>query len=85
MQLCSQFHASAALSMGKYSPVAILDRKLGGVKSHSGRGGEEKNSQPLPRIRPWSYSDTLVTILTELLRLLCDVFMYMHLPTHSHR
>jgi hypothetical protein len=27
-----------------------LDRRLGGPQSRSGRGGEEKNSQPLPGI-----------------------------------
>jgi len=29
-----------------------LDRKLGGPQSRSGRGGEGKNSQPLPDIEP---------------------------------
>jgi hypothetical protein len=29
-----------------------LDRRLGGPQSRSGRGGEEKNSQPPPRIEP---------------------------------
>jgi hypothetical protein len=30
------------------SPWYPLDRRLGGPQSQSGRGGEEKNSQPLP-------------------------------------
>jgi hypothetical protein len=30
----------------KKSPWYPLDRKLGGFQSRSGRGGEEKNSQP---------------------------------------
>jgi len=30
------------------SPLYLLDRRLGGPLSRSGRGGEEKNSQPLP-------------------------------------
>jgi hypothetical protein len=34
-------------SHGK-SPWYPLDRRLGGPQSRSGRGGEEKNSQPLP-------------------------------------
>jgi hypothetical protein len=34
-------------SQGK-SPFYPLDRRLGGPQSRSGRGGEEKNSQPLP-------------------------------------
>jgi len=29
-----------------------LDRRLGGPQSHSGYSGEEKNSQPLPGIKP---------------------------------
>jgi hypothetical protein len=29
-----------------------LDRRLGGPQSHSGRGGEEKNFQPLPGLEP---------------------------------
>jgi len=29
-----------------------LDRWLGGPQSGSGCGGEEKNSQPLPRLEP---------------------------------
>jgi hypothetical protein len=28
------------------------DRRLGGPQSQSGHGGEEKNSQPLPRLEP---------------------------------
>jgi hypothetical protein len=28
------------------SPWYELDRRLGGAQGHSGRGGEEKNSQP---------------------------------------
>jgi len=29
-----------------------LDRRLGGPQIWSGHGGEEKNSQPLPRLEP---------------------------------
>jgi hypothetical protein len=29
-----------------------LDRRLGGLQSRSGCGGEEKNSQPLPGLEP---------------------------------
>jgi len=32
------------------SPWYPMDRRLGGPQSHSGHGGEEKNSQPLPGI-----------------------------------
>jgi hypothetical protein len=34
------------------SPRYSLDRRLGGPQSRSGRGGEEKNSQPLPGLEP---------------------------------
>jgi hypothetical protein len=34
------------------SPWYPLDRRLGGPQSRSGCGGEEKNSQPLPRLEP---------------------------------
>jgi hypothetical protein len=47
MEVSGQFHAPAALSQGK-SPWYPPDRSLGGPQSWSGRGGEEKNSQPLP-------------------------------------
>jgi hypothetical protein len=30
------------------SPWYPLDRRLGGIQSRSGSGGEEKNAQPLP-------------------------------------
>jgi hypothetical protein len=34
------------------SPWYPLDRRLGWPQSRSGRGGEEKNSQPLPGLEP---------------------------------
>jgi hypothetical protein len=34
------------------SPWYLLDRRLGGLQSRYGRGGEEKNSQPPLRIEP---------------------------------
>jgi hypothetical protein len=34
------------------SPWYPLDRRLGRSQSSSGRGGEEKNSQPLPGVEP---------------------------------
>jgi hypothetical protein len=33
-------------------PGYPLDRRLGGPQCRSGRGGEEKNSQPLPGLEP---------------------------------
>jgi hypothetical protein len=48
MEVTGQLHAPAALPPGKEP----LDRRLGGTQSRSGRGGEEKNSQPPPGIEP---------------------------------
>jgi len=47
MEGSGQLHAPAALPPRK-EPQYPLDRRLGGRQSQSGRGGEEKNSQPLP-------------------------------------
>jgi len=51
MEVSGQFHAPAALPQGK-RPWYPSDTKLGGPQSRSGRGGEEKNSQPLPGFEP---------------------------------
>jgi hypothetical protein len=45
MEMNGQLHVPAALFQGK-GPWDPLDRRLGGPQSRSGRGGEEKNSQP---------------------------------------
>jgi hypothetical protein len=50
MELSGQLHAPAALSPLKELQYP-LDRMLGGPQSRSGRGGEKKNSQPLPGIQ----------------------------------
>jgi hypothetical protein len=34
------------------NPWYPLNRRLGGPQNRSGRGGEEKNSQPLPGLEP---------------------------------
>jgi hypothetical protein len=51
MEVSGLLHAPATLSLGK-SPWYPLDRRLGGPQSRSGRGGEEKNFQPLPGLEP---------------------------------
>jgi hypothetical protein len=51
MEVSGQLHATAALPQGK-SCWYPLDRRLGGPRSRSGRGGEEKNSQSLPGLEP---------------------------------
>jgi hypothetical protein len=47
-----------------------LDRRLGGLQSRSGRGGEEKNSQPLPKLEPPIIQTVDQRYTTELSRLL---------------
>jgi hypothetical protein len=51
MEVSGQFHVPADLPPGKEPPVS-LDRRLSGPQSHSRRRGEEKNSQPLPGLKP---------------------------------
>jgi hypothetical protein len=51
MKVSSQLHAPVAYPQLK-SPCYLLERRLGGPQSRSGRGGEEKNSQPLLGIEP---------------------------------
>jgi hypothetical protein len=50
MDVCGQIQTPAALP--KWSHWCPLDRWLSGSQSRSGRGGEEKNSQPLPGTEP---------------------------------
>jgi len=47
MEVSGQLHAPAALTPGKETLVPI-GYETGWVPSRSGRGGEDKNSQPLP-------------------------------------
>jgi hypothetical protein len=51
MEVIGQLHARTLYLQGK-SPWYQLDRRLGGHQSRSARGGEEKNSQPLPGLEP---------------------------------
>jgi hypothetical protein len=51
MEVSGQLHAPAALPPRK-KPRYSLDMRLDGPQSRSGRGGEEKNSQPPPEIEP---------------------------------
>jgi len=54
------------------SPYYPLNKWLGGVQSRSERGGEEKNSQPLPRLEP-PIEPVAQRYTTELSRLLAFV------------
>jgi hypothetical protein len=53
VEVSGELHAAAALPLRK-NPWYPLDRRLGGLQSRSGRGGEEKNSQPPTEIEPWN-------------------------------
>jgi hypothetical protein len=51
MEVSGQFHDPAALPQGK-GPCYPLDRRLSGLQSRSGPGGEEKNFQLLQGLEP---------------------------------
>jgi len=53
MEVSGQLHNLATYPQGKSSWYP-LDRRLGWHQSHSGRGGEEKNSQPPSGIETWN-------------------------------
>jgi hypothetical protein len=72
MEVSGQLHALAALPPEGKSPCYPLDRRLGGTQCRSGRGGEEKNSQPrresnprTPIVQPVAqhYTDWAITAL----------------------
>jgi hypothetical protein len=49
-----------------------LDRRLGGPQSRSGRGDEEKNFQPLPRLEPPIIQPIAQRYATEISRILVE-------------
>jgi hypothetical protein len=51
MEVSGQLHAPAALPPGQ-EPLVPIGYEAGWAQSRSGRGGEEKNSQPPPGIEP---------------------------------
>jgi hypothetical protein len=69
MELCSQIHAPAASSHCERAPGTPLGRRLGGPQSRSGRGGVEKNFQPLPGLEPPIIQHVVQRYTTELSRL----------------
>jgi hypothetical protein len=64
------FTAPAALPPGKEPLVHPLDRRLGRPQSQSGRGGEEKNSQPVLGLEPTIIRPVSQFYTAELSRLL---------------
>jgi hypothetical protein len=69
MEVSGELHAPAALPQGK-SSLYPLDRGLGGPQRLSGRGGEEKNSHPLPGLEPPTVQPIAQRYTTELSRFL---------------
>jgi hypothetical protein len=69
MEVNGQLHAPAALPPGKEQLVP-LDRRLGGLQSSSGRGGKDKNSQPLPGLEFQIIQTVTQRYTTELSRFL---------------
>jgi hypothetical protein len=71
MQASGQLHDPTTLRQGK-SPLCPLDRRLSGPQSRSGRGGEEKNSQPLPGLETPIIQSVSQRYITELSRLIAQ-------------
>jgi hypothetical protein len=69
MEVSGQLHSPASLTPRK-EPCYPLDRRLSGPQSRSGRGGEEKNSQPLPGLEPPIIQPVAQRYSAELSRLL---------------
>jgi hypothetical protein len=72
MEVSGQLHTRPLYLQGK-SPWHPLDRRMGGPQSRSGRGGEEKNSQPLSGLEPTIIQPVVQRYTTELSRLLWKV------------
>jgi hypothetical protein len=69
MEVSGQLHAPA-LYPQVMSPWYPLDRRLCGLWTRSGRGGEEKNSQPLPGLESPIIQPVAQRYTAELSRLL---------------
>jgi hypothetical protein len=59
-----------------------LDRRLGGPRSGSGRGCEEKNSQPLPELNPGRPAQGHLTLNYDMVSLFFNVFVLEPLDWH---
>jgi hypothetical protein len=55
-------------------PWYPMDRRLGGLQSRSGRGGEEESSKPLPGLQTSTIQPVAQRYATELSRLLSYLF-----------
>jgi hypothetical protein len=72
MEVSGRLHAPAALPQGKGCRYP-LDERLGGPRSRSGHGGEQKNSQPLSGLEPPIIQPVAQRYTTELSRLLFSI------------
>jgi hypothetical protein len=75
LEVSGQLHALAALPQGK-NPCYPLDRRLSVPQRRSGRGGEEKYSQPLPGHEPPIIQCVAHRYTTELSWLLVDTGLH---------
>jgi hypothetical protein len=73
MEVSVSFTSRTLYPQGK-NPWYPLDRRLGGPQSRSGRGGEEKNSQPLPELEPSIIQAVAQRYTAELSRLLISPY-----------
>jgi hypothetical protein len=81
MEVSGQLHAPTALPQGK-EPLVSMDRRLGGPQSRSGRGGEQKNSQPLPGLESPIIQPVAQRYTAELSRLIVVIVLtHMSSPT----
>jgi hypothetical protein len=71
MKVSAQLHASATLPQGK-NPCYPLNRRLDEPQRRSGRDGEEKNSQPLPKLEPPIMQPVAQRCTTELPQLISN-------------
>jgi hypothetical protein len=69
MEVSGQLHSPAALPPREKGPCYPLNRRLGGSQSRSGRGTEEKNSQPVTGLEPPIIQPVVQSYTTELTRL----------------
>jgi hypothetical protein len=70
MEMNGQLHTPTTLPPSRKIPWYPLDRGLGGPKSWYGCGGQEKNFQPLPGLKPLIIQPTAQQYTTELSQLL---------------
>jgi hypothetical protein len=83
MEVSSQLHDPAALPQGK-EPLATIALEVEWAQSRSGRGGEEKNSQPPPGLEPPIIQPVAEPYTTELSQLLRAKLFVVRIITVIH-